>query len=514
MKFNRNALWLKPEILLMAVFSIVFHLVFINNLEYHRDELLYFSLGMHPAAGYASVPPFIGWIACIMQNIFGYSLFAVRLFPAILSGALILLTAALAGELGGSRYSAFLAALGLNASIFFMRTFSLFQPVHIDVFMWTLSIWLVMKFINTGKDKFLLLLGVAAGISLLNKYLAAMLFIGFAVIIPFTEYRKVFINKKFWAGIGIGALIFLPNLFWQMKMSFPVFRHMNELYGTQLVYMDYGLFLKEQLLMPGAATILSVAGLIFLIFSRASGRFRFLGFLAIFVIAGLMLLKGKSYYTLGVYPLLITAGAVSYELLFRKIWLRMLLPVTLVTIALPVVPIGIQIYGTQGLVEYFSMLEKKYGLDIGRRFEDGTIHSLPQDYADMLGWEEMASLAAKAYGMIEDKSSAFIYCENYGQAGAVTVIGKKYGLPQAVCFNESFLYWLPMKFEPDIKSFVYINDEPGDDVRAVFREITEVGAVSNPDAREYGTKVFLCRDPVESFNGLWISKLREMDLYH
>jgi len=56
--------------------------------------------------------------------------------------------------------------------------------------------------------------------------------------------------------------------------------------------------------------------------------------------------------------------------------------------------------------------------------------------------------------MVPDKRSAFIYCENYGQAGAITVIGKRYHLPEAVCFNESFRYWIPQRFDPDIKSIV------------------------------------------------------------
>ena len=70
------------------------------------------------------------------------------------------------------------------------------------------------------------------------------------------------------------------------------------------------------------------------------------------------------------------------------------------------------------------MLEDKYGIDVGRRFEDGSIHSLPQDYADMLGWEELTYITNKAYQMIGDKKASFIYCENYGQAGAITIIGK------------------------------------------------------------------------------------------
>ena len=286
---------------------------------------------------------------------------------------------------------------------------------------------------------------------------------------------------------------------------------MNELYDTQLVHMDYPLFLTEQLLMPFAGSILTVAGLIFLFTGEKVKKFRFLGFLSVFIIAGLMFLKGKSYYTLGIFPLLITAGAVSYDYWLRKTWIRVIFPVFLIILTIPIVPMGLPVFNTAGLIKYFNTLDKKYGIDVGRRFEDGSIHSLPQDYADMLGWEELTSLADKAYQMIGDKKAAFIYGENYGQAGAITVIGKKYGLPEALSFNESFQYWIPMQFNPDIKSIVYINDEPGEDLKAIFRKVTLVGRISNPDAREYGTGVFLFEDPAGSFNEFWKERLKEPD---
>jgi hypothetical protein len=128
----------------------------------------------------------------------------------------------------------------------------------------------------------------------------------------------------------------------------------------------------------------------------------------------------------------------------------------------------------------------------------------------MIGWEELTEIADSAYKMIEDKHAAFIYCENYGQAGAITVIGKKYGLPEPVCFSESFRYWIPEEFNPDITSVVYINDEMGDDVKTVFRKIIKVGSITNPDAREYGTTVWLCRDPAGSFNTFWKMRLDEL----
>lgn len=51
-----------------------------------------------------------------------------------------------------------------------------------------------------------------------------------------------------------------------------------------------------------------------------------------------------------------------------------------------------------------------------------SMHSLPQNYGDMPCWEELTAIANKAYQMIDDKKVAFIYCENYGEAGAITEI--------------------------------------------------------------------------------------------
>jgi len=108
---------------LLALANIAIHLYFSRNLEFHRDELLYFSLGRHPAAGYATVPPMIGWIALIMQKIFGYSIFAVRFFPALMGGVMVFLVSAIAKEMGGSGYSRILAAAGIILAIFGLRTF-------------------------------------------------------------------------------------------------------------------------------------------------------------------------------------------------------------------------------------------------------------------------------------------------------------------------------------------------------------------------------------------------------
>jgi hypothetical protein len=495
---------------LLALFFVTIHLIFSDNLEYHRDELLYFSLGRHPALGYATVPPMIGWVAWTMQNIFGYSVFAVRLFPALIGGLMVILVSALAKELGGSGYSRILAAIGVIVSIVGLRTFLLFQPVHIDLIMWTLFIYLIIKYINTSSGNYLILLGITGGAAFLNKYLIGLLFVILLIVVPFTQYRKIFRDKKLWYGVLAGALIFLPNLVWQMGNGLPIINHLTELKETQLVNVDKTAFLIEQLAMPGAASILTVAGIFYLFLNKNAWKFRFLGLVVISVVITLMLMQGKSYYTQGIFPFLIAAGAVSWEDLLRRGWSRTLLMLLIIGLSIPIVPIGIPVFKTERLVKYFKYIGTNYGMDFVCRFEDNSIHSLPQDYADMLGWEELTQIADEAWQKISDKKAAFIYCENYGQAGAITVIGKKYGLPEAVCFSESFRYWIPEKFDPDIKSMVYINDELGEDVRQGFREVTKIGSITNPDAREYGTSVYLCRDPLGSFNVFWAGRIKDL----
>jgi hypothetical protein len=495
---------------LLALLNVAIHLYFSNNLEFHRDELLYFSLGQHPAPGYATVPPLTGWIAWLMKNIFGYSIFAVRFFPALISGLMIFLISALAKELGGTAYSRILAAVGIIISVFGLRTFLLFQPVYIDLILWTLLFYLIVKYINTSRDTYLILIGITAGLALLNKYLIGILLVIILVILPFTQYRRILKNKKFWYGILAGIIVFMPNMIWQIANGLPVINHMAELQRTQLVNVDRSAYLIEQVVIPGAASILTITGILYLFINKNAWKFRFLGLVVISVILTLMLLRGKSYYTQGVFPFLIAAGAVSWGNMLRKAWSRVLFVLLIIGLTIPIIPIGIPVFKTEKLVTYFRNIGTKYGLDFVCRFEDNSIHSLPQDYADMLGWEELTRIANEAWQKVADKKSAFIYCENYGQAGAITVIGKKYGLPEAICFSESFRYWLPEKFVPDITAAVYINDEMGEDIKQVFRKISRIGTISNPDAREYGTTVWLCEDPAGSFNYFWKKRLEQI----
>jgi hypothetical protein len=502
--------WLnKKWIIFLAILNVAIHLLVFNHLEYHRDELLYFSLCNHPAFGYASVPPLTGWMAWIMKTLLGYHLFAVKLLPALFSGVYVVLCSVLAESLGGKSYAQVLAAIGSIFTPFSLRVFHLYEPVFFDLFFWTLVYYVIILYMNTEKDKYLIRLGIVFGLAVLNKYLIMLLLP--ALFIPFllTSWRKVFLNKALYIGIALALLIVLPNILWQMSHHFPVFRHMSELSSNQLVHVNSLDFFKDLLLMPFAVWILIFPGIILLI---RDSRYRPIGISTVIVIVALVLLRGKGYYALGVIPVWFAAGAVYWEGVLNKIWARIALPVLIISLTIPIIPLGLPVFHQNRLIHYFDTLDKKYGLTLGRRFEDGSIHSLPQDYADQLGWEELTKITAEAYRQIPDKSKAMIYAENYGQAGAISVIGKQYGLPEPVSFSDSYRYWVPRHFDPDIEYFIYINDDLGEDVQAAFSDIKIAGSISNKDAREYNTKVYLCTAPVRSFNLLWQDALQRVKI--
>ncbi|RYU96730.1 glycosyltransferase family 39 protein [Emticicia agri] len=502
---------LKWLILIIVLLKIVFHLYFHNMLEPHRDELLYFSLGTHPASGYASVPPMIGWLAFLLMKTIGFSALAIKILPAILGGIMVWLTAKITEELGGAWFAQLLAALGIFISPIFVRPFYLYQPVGFDIFFWTLLFYLTIRYLNTRQTNYLLYLGIAAGLAILNKHLVVLQLGSLCIAFLLSSERKVLMQKPFWYAIGLCVLIASPNIIWQLSHGLSSFRHFSALNKYQLVNVNRVNFLKEQLLMPGIFCLLTCAGLLALLFFKKLNRFHLLGVAILLVIGILFAVKGKGYYTAGIFPLALAAGAVWWEDFLKQWYFRVILTGILVAFSIFLLPIGIPTDTPENLAIHFKNFSAKYGMDGMLRHEDGEIHTLPQDYADMIGWEELAKITATAYNQVPDKSRVLIFGDNYGQASAVNILGKKYGLPEPVSFSDNYYYWAPKKIPATTDTFIYINDELGEDVNKLFADIKLVGKISNPLAREYGTQVYLCQKPRTSFSEFWYKRVAGLE---
>jgi hypothetical protein len=497
-------------IVLIAVFTFVLHIATYNTLGFHRDELLYLALGKHLSAGYWSNPPLIGFVSYLSQLLPGKALFSLRLFPALAGAVLIVITGLMTRELGGKRYAQILACISLAISLLFMRAFSMFQPVCFDILFWSLILYFFLRYVNTQKPVFLILVGVAFGFGFLNKYMVIFLAAGMALGVIPTSFRKLWISKYAWLAILIAFLLLSPNIIWQYIQGFPVLHHMKELKETQLVNVKRINIIIDQLLMFTISALVWVGGLIWLVRSRNAKKFRVFGYTYLAVLVIFLVLRGKSYYLAGLYPVLFAAGGVSWEELLKKSASQIIFIIILVLLTLPLLPGAIPFMPAPQLVSYFSRVPAKMGGEALVRWEDGQMHPLPQDYADMLGWDELGGIMIKACDTIKDKKRIMIFCQNYGQAGAVDYCCRCHGLPEVVSFSDAYRSWAPDTISKTKDVFMYVNDELGRDVDSLFANIVIAGKITNAYARERGTTVYMCREPRKDFPEFWRRRVREV----
>ena len=493
-------------LLFLAAIKLIVHFSTNTLWSLHRDALLYLALGRHLDWGYASVPPSIAAFGWIADRLLGGSVFAIRLIPSIVSTLTVVLTAMMAYEMSSDknptrgRIAAFLVGVAGLTSGAFLRPGMLFQPVVFDIFYWTLMSWILLKYINTQDKKWLIWLGVTTGLGLLNKYSVAFLILGFLPWLLFSSHRNLLTKKVFYGMTGIALLIFLPNLIWQIQHQLPVIRHMEELAATQFVNVTVQGFILDQFFFFLPAVPLWFLGIYFLLFDKSGKRWKGFAWMYFSVMILLLLLKGKSYYTIGAYPVLIAAGAAFLEkLTVHKMWIPASLVVLMLVIALPRYPIVLPIYHPEKEAAFFEKRKDSPIMQTALRWEDGRLHTLPQDFADMLGWEEIAEMTGKAWQKLEDKNTAAIYAENYGLAGAIEHFGKKYNLPEVLSFSDNYRYWLPDSLPTDFMTLIYVNDELGDDMPGFFHDIKKVGELDMPLSRQHGTVIFVCSGPTPAF---------------
>ena len=85
----------------VAAVKLLLHLYAGRHYGYFVDEIYYLACSQRLTWGYVDQPPLIALIAKIARSLFGDSLSAIRLSPALAGAGMALLTGLLARELGG-----------------------------------------------------------------------------------------------------------------------------------------------------------------------------------------------------------------------------------------------------------------------------------------------------------------------------------------------------------------------------------------------------------------------------
>lgn len=505
MKFNTRLLYL------LALVKFLLPFILQNGqFEPHRDEFLYLAEGRHMAWGFMEVPPLLSVFAWL-THILGDGFFWIKFWPSLFGAITFILTGKIILSLGGKSFALVLA---LTPFIFgaYLRVHYLFQPNFLEIFFWTLMVWALVSYIQQPAIKWLYIFGIGLGLGMMSKYSVAFYALSLLAGLTITPQRKLFMNKHFAGALVLALIIFLPNLLWQYYRHFPVVFHMNKLRETQLQYISPGGFLIDQLILFIPCFFVWITGLLFIGFSTSMKPYRFVAWSYVFVIGFLLLFHGKNYYSLGAYPVLFAFGAVQLEKLTQlryKFWRLAILAVPLV-LAYFFIPIALPIMPAQQLADFYEKHHvKKTGL---LKWEDLEDHPLPQDFSDMQGWQEMSQKMAAAYNSLDstEKSHTLLFCDNYGQAGAVNFYAGKYGMPEIYSDNASFLYWIPEKVE--FENLVLLTDDQQEMEHAFIKDFKSAilfDSVTSKFAREKGDLIIVLKSPNEHFKDFFIQKLEK-----
>jgi hypothetical protein len=485
--------------------ALVLHLVGNPGYGFFRDELYLIVCGRHPQWGYVDQPPVVPLLAAGSQ-MFGHSLVLLRAVPALFAAGAVYVTCLLVEEMGGGAFAQVVAAL----SVFFAPVLINFGmkvgPDTVGLWLWPLAALYVVRLAKGADARWWLAVGAVTGICLQSKYSVVFFFAALLLGLLLTPQRSILFSRWFVAGCGICGLIALPNFLWQAHYGFPMLELLrNGQHGKNLIVGPLTYLFQQLLITNVFLSLVWVIGLGWLLWNA---RLRFLGYAYIILIVFMLVLHGKHYYPADVYPYLMAAGCVAMEAWTDR-WqaLRPVVATAAIALGLVFVPFAMPILPEQQMASYQDWLFGKMRIS---RQSIATEHNrpaaLPQDWADMHGWPELAATVAKVYQSLPpaDRAQAAIAASNYGEASAIDFFGGQYGLPPVISGHNQYYLWGTHGFGGNV--VIDVNGDCGAD-KHLFASAERAATFSAPWVMPYedGIPVMVCRGIQMPLAELWPS---------
>jgi Dolichyl-phosphate-mannose-protein mannosyltransferase len=485
----------RPDMLTLAGIALVvavIHLLTNGRYGFHRDELQFLSDARHLDWGFVAYPPFTPFVERVGLEIFGVSLVGLRLFSVIAQALAIVVTGLMAWELGGGRLAQVAAALAVATSGLPVFEATEFQYSTFDYLWWVLIAYFVIRLLKSEDPRWWMAIGTSIGIGLLTKYTICFFIAGILGGMLLSGARRFFLSGWFWGGVGVALLIFLPNFVWQVRHEFVSVHFLQHIHVRDVGEGRANGFLRDQFLIcanPFAAP-LWIAGLIYFFGGR---RYRMLGWMYVVPLALFVIGKGRGYYMAAAYPMLMAMGAVAGER-----W------------------VGSLKQGWRMAVEGVFFL----GLGAGGAFVFALLVPLASsgplrqfalknngDLREEIGWDELVRTVAGIRDSLppEQRDSVGVLVGNYGEAGAVEILGPAYHLPAPISMTNSA--WLRGYPTPQPTTLIVLGFSR-DGADKVFTACTLAGHNGNSEGikneeSEYHPDIFLCGPPRVPWPEFW-----------
>jgi Dolichyl-phosphate-mannose-protein mannosyltransferase len=495
---------LRGIILLMAGLALAMHLVAngLGGYGYFRDELYYIACSKRLAAGYVDQTPLSIFMLAGVRSILGESIFAIRFVPAVLSGVSVALLGLLVRRMGGGRAAIVLASLAFVSAPYLMGSHAYFSMNSFDVMFWLVAVHALLGASESRRLRWWLLLGLALGLGLLNKTSVFWLCAGIgAAILLSGRLRSQLGTRGPYTAAALAIALFSPFIIWNALHGWPHLEFILNATEGKYSSLTRGRFLMDQFLAMNPVTyLISLPGLVWCFTQNEGSRRRFIG-ITFLVVFGILFANphSKSEYIAAAYPMLFACGGVAVEQM-RRPWrvvvtwaLSGLLVVSgaiLAPLAIPLLPVNTYLGYSRALGVAPSTSEAK------------ELSDLPQFFADMHGWEELAQNVSKAYLTIpeSERLTTVAFVTNYGEAGALEFFADRYPLPRVICIHNS--YWLWGVGQTPVTTFIRLGGNR-EDYYASYSDVTPAGVhiCSQCMPYENNLNIFIVRDrhvPIES----------------
>jgi hypothetical protein len=471
---------------------VLLHVLTNGRYGFHRDELQFLSDARHLDWGFVAYPPFTPLVERIGLSIFGLSLVGLRMFSVIAQATAVIVSGLMARELGGGRLAQVTAALCVALAPLALFEGTEFQYTTFDYLWWVLIAYCVIRLLKTDNPRWWLAIGALIGIGFQTKYTMAFYVAGIVGGVVLTEARRYLASGWLWAGVALSVLIFLPNLLWQVKHDFISLHFLQHIHTRDVGEGRAEGFLTQQLWLctQVISVPLWIAGLIGYL---RNGRYRMLAWMYLIPLGLFVVGKGRSYYLGSAYPMLLAMGAVVAEK-----WIASLSRGPRITVkyaffvllfaggalmATVLVPLA-----SSGPLMQFAL--KNNG-----------------DLREEIGWDDLVRSVAAIRDSLppEQREHVGIVVRNYGEAGAIEILGPQYHLPPPISGTNSA--WLRGYPEPPPTTLIVLGtsresaDRRYTDCRLAGHNTNALG-VKNEESRNH-PDIFVCGPPRLPWPDFW-----------
>lgn len=466
---------------------------------YFRDEMYYILCGQHLDWGYVDHGPIVALQARLGIALFGKSLAGIRVFSALAGAVAVFLTGIITWTLGGRRIAQTLAMLGILLAPEYLGLDSFLSMNSFEPVFWMTAVLAILMLLRGAPStRWWIIFGIAGGIGIENKPSMVVFLVALLIGLLLTPQRRVVFTRGALLGVALIVLLALPNLLWQIHNHYPTleFIHNGKVENKNVVLSPLQFIGAQLLMMSPLSAFLWVAGVVWLLVSRRSREWRFLGWTyVLFLVLMFATRDAKDYYLAPIYPAVFAAGGACWQALLRRratAWLVPTYATLLIITGVLIVPMSLPIMTPQQWLDYTARTHLR---KTAAKTENEDLGLLPQFYADRFGWQELADDVTRIYNSLSpaDRAHAGIFCSNYGEASAINFLGAGRGLPFAISGHNNYWLWGPHGETGD-GVMIIVNGATLDDMRKYYDSVEIAGVMDQPYAMPFEHRnIYLCR---------------------